>query len=126
MLEVTFGVETSGHYSKVKRGKKTQVITFCFGSLSSSQAWELAILGFLSLWFTVNNVLPCFSITWKNKGCFLSNFLALNLSLGGITTEVGKLIGFLFIIMSMSLQSISKMSQIEFLLNLTFQWSVFL
>ena len=29
MLEVTFSVETFGHYSKEKGGKKTQVITFC-------------------------------------------------------------------------------------------------
>ena len=62
---------------------------------------------------------PCFSITWKNKGCLLSNFLVLNLSLTGITTEIGKFIEFPFIIMPTSLQSISKTSKIQFLLNLT-------
>ena len=49
ILEVAFGIKTSGHCSKVKRGKKPQVITFYFGSFSKSQAWELAMLGFLSL-----------------------------------------------------------------------------
>ena len=50
----------------------------------------------------------------------LSNFVALNLSLRGITTEVGKFISFPFSIMPMSQQSISKIFQIQFLLNLTF------
>ena len=49
MLEVVFGVKTPGHCSKVKWGKETQVIIFCFGSFSSFQVQELAILGFLSL-----------------------------------------------------------------------------
>ena len=70
--------------------------------------------------YKVNHVFPCFNIMWKNNGCLLRSFLALNLSPRGITTELGKFISFPFRVMPMFLQSISKTFQIQFLLNLTF------
>ena len=79
----------------------------------------LATLGFLSLYSKVNHVFPCFNITWKSNGCFLRSFVALNLSLKCITTELGKFISFPFKVMLISFQSISRTSQIQFLLNLT-------
>ena len=95
-----------------------QVITFCL-IMFISQALLLAMLGYLSLYTKVNHVLPCFSIMWKSNSCFLRSFIDLNFSLKGITTELGEFISFLFKVMLISFQSISRTSQIQFLLNLT-------
>ena len=65
----------------------------------------------------VNHVFPCFSNTCRSKGYFLISFLTLNLSLNGMTIEVGKLISFPFKVTLISFQSISNTSQIQFFLN---------
>ena len=64
-----------------------------------------------------NHAITCFSIKCKSKGSLLTRHLILNLSLYGMMTEAGKIILFSVRVGLTSFQSISKMSQIQFLFN---------
>ena len=88
MLKVAFSVETSGHYSEENGEKENKLLHSIYGSFNGYLGMGVSTTGFLSLSSTENHVFPCFNITWKNRGCLLSNFLALNLSLRGITNVV--------------------------------------
>ena len=68
----------------------------------------------------VNQVMPCFNITWKSKGSLLTMHLILNLSLNFTVTDFSKLILFPFKVMLTSYQSKSITCQSIFLFNLTF------
>ena len=73
----------------------------------------------------VNQVMPCFNITWKSKSSILAMHLSLNLSLSYILTDVGKLILFPFKVILTSLQSNSRTSQRIFLFTFTFSGLTF-
>ena len=68
----------------------------------------------------VNQVIPCFNITWKSKGSLFTMHLILNLSLNHIVTDVSKIILFPFKVTLTSFQSNSITSQRIFLFNFTF------
>ena len=78
------------------------------------------MLGFLGSGTKLNHVFPCLSIIQNSNGCFLSSLLALYLSEKGITTDLGKFISLSFSVTLMSDQSISKTSQIQFILSFIF------
>ena len=78
------------------------------------------MLRFLGSSTRLNHVLPCLSITSNSNRCFLRSLLFLYLSLKGIITELGKSILLSISVILKSDQSISKTSQIQFFLSLTF------
>ena len=72
--------------------------------LSYTVSWELES--------KVNQVIPCFSVTWKSGGSFFIICLILNLSLSFIVTDLGKFTLLQLKVMLTSFQLISMVSQI--------------